>query len=80
VNRAACQAGSSVAVSSIQPRSPPADFDGSVETLLATSSKDLPALIWARASSAFFFASAFWASVGTAAPVSTVGSTASSQM
>ena len=61
----------------IQPRSPPwSRVATSVETLLATSSQDLPPLMSRSASSAFFFASAFWASVGSGAPSSTAGSTA----
>ena len=80
LNSAASQAGSSDAVSSIQPRSPPFAFVESVDTDFATSSNGFPALIEARASSAAFFASALAAAVGSVWPVATVGSTAITQM
>ncbi len=76
---AASQSVSSDEVVSIQPMSPPLVLDASVETAFASSSNVLPPLIAARASSAFFLAASFWASVGSVLPVSTAGVTAISQ-
>ena len=59
-----------------QPRSPACGaVEASVETVFATSSQALPPCRSRSAWSAFAFAAAFWAAVGSRAPSSTSGST-----
>ena len=63
-----------VAAAEIQPRSPACGaVDASVETVLATSSHDLPPWRSLSAASALVLASAVWAAVGVRLPRSTVG-------
>ncbi len=63
-----------------QPRSPACGaVEASVETVLATSSQDLPPWMSFSAASALALASAFWVAVGAMAPKSTTGLTSMSQ-
>ena len=72
-NSASTNGASSAALSSMNPRSPPCSLDASVETLLATSSNDVPALRSASALAALALAAAIAGPSGSVAPSAMLG-------